>query len=171
MNASKDTPFQENLDLANERVRHIQELFDDLEAVSRKSPSNFQEAATAFKKLDQILSQADPWFGPSQKNLIVQARQGIDQYVQQKMAEARQWFLTLNADFGKGEVSQVAEKLKSTPAFFPENDKPKLTELVKKVQQRMDEDVVLRIETQFRQITDPTIWHQCIDRLNQILEE
>ena len=78
---------------------------------------------------------------------------------------------TLNADFGKGAVSQVAGKLKSPPAFFPENDKPKLTELIKRVQQRMDEDVVVRIETQFRQITDPAIRQQCLNRLKQILDE
>lgn len=167
----QDTPFQENLEVANERVRHIQELLDDLGMISRRLPTNFQEATADFKKLDRMLGQADQWFGPAQKQLIIQARQSINQYVQQKMAEANQWYLSLDADFGKGAVSQVAEKLKSPPAFFPENDKPKLTDLVKKVQQRMDEDVVVRIETQFRQITDHAIQQQCLNRLKQILEE
>jgi DNA repair ATPase RecN len=167
----QDTPFHENLEVANERVRHIQELFDDLEAISRKLPSNFQEAAPTVKKLDQILNQADPWFSPTQKQLITQTRQGIDQYVQQKMAEAHQGYLTLEADIGKGNFSQVAEKLKSPPPFFPQNDKPKLITLSKRVQQRMDEDVVVWIETQFRQITDLAIRQQCLDRLKKILEE
>ena len=167
----QDTPYQEGLESANERVRHIQAIIEDLEMNTRKSPANFQEAAGIVKKLDQILSQEDAWIGPAQKQLIIDARQTVDQYVRQKMAEAHQWYLALEADFGRGAIAQVAEKLKTPQPFFPENDRSKLDDLVNRVQQRMDEDVVVRIETQFRQITDRTKRQQCLNRLNQILEE
>lgn len=166
----QDTPFQEDLEAANKKVRHIQELMEDLETILRKPPSNFQEAAASIKKCDQILSQTDTWVSPLQKQLITQTRQDIDKHVRQKMAEARQWYLALEADFNKGEIAQIVERIKTQPAFFPEGDKPKLNDLAKRVQRRMDEDVVSRIEAQFRQIKDPAIQQQCLNRLKQILD-
>jgi len=165
------TSYQKDLESADEKVRRIQTLIEELETVTRRLPTNFQEAASIIKKLDQILERAEPWAGSAQKQLIVDARQAVDHYVRQKMSEAYQWYLGLEGDFSKGAIVQVAEKLKSPPPFFPETDKSKLTDLANRVQRRMDEDVIVRIEAQFRQITDRTLQKQCLDRLRQIMDE
>jgi hypothetical protein len=167
----QDTPYQEDLESANEKVSQIQTLIEELETVTRRSPINFQEAVSIVKRLDQILERAEPWAGSAQKQLIVDARLAVDHSVRQKMSEAHQWYLALEADFSKGAIVQVAEKLKSPPPFLPETDKPKLTDLANRVQRRIDEDVIVRIEAQFRQITDRTLRKQCLDRLRQIMDE
>jgi len=167
----QETSYQKDLESANELVGRIQTLIEEVETFTRRVPANFQEASSMVRGLDQILERAEPWAGSAQKQLIINARQAVDQYVRQKMSEAHQWYLALEVDFGKGAIVQVAEKLKSQPSFLPETDKSKLADLVDRLQRRMDEDVIMRIEAQFRQITDRTLRQQCIDRLNQIMDE
>lgn len=123
------------------------------------------------RRLDQILERAEPWAGSAQKQLIINARQAVDQYVRQKMNEAHQWYLALEDDFSKGAIVRVAEKLKSQPSFLQETDKSKLADLADRLQRQMDKDIIMQIEAQFRQITDRTLRQQCIDRLRQIMDE
>ena len=74
-------------------------------------------------------------------------------------------------EFNSGSVSKIIELIKNPHPFLPETDKPKLTELQKQIQQRLDEDVITRIETQFRQINDREKRSQCLRQLQKIIDE
>lgn len=165
------TQLQKPLEVANERVGHIQELLIELDDIIKKTPADFQEASAIFKKLKQLSNQNSDLFSSDQQRLIIQAQQSLDKKVQNRMAEARQWYQKLEADFNNDRVPDVANNIKKVPPFFPESDKAKLIALETRVQQRLDEDIVVRIETQFRQITDKEIRKQCFNRLKQILDE
>ncbi len=167
----QETSYQKDLESANDLVDRIQTLIEEVETFARRVPTNFQEASSMVRRLDQILERAEPWAGSAQKQLIINARQAVDQYVRQKMNEAHQWYLALEDDFSKGAIVRVAEKLKSQPSFLQETDKSKLADLADRLQRQMDKDIIMQIEAQFRQITDRTLRQQCIDRLRQIMDE
>jgi hypothetical protein len=167
----QDTTFHEELEMASKRVHQILEIFKELELISGKASSNFQEATAYVNKILEIQDSAKSWLGSEQKQLIDRVLQGVNQHVQQKVAEARQWLLTLTSDFEKGAFVKVTEKIKLPPEFFPESERLKLTELTIRVQQKMDQDVVTRIEMQFREITDPSTRQACLNRLKQIFDE
>ena len=171
INRYQGTPFQKDLDAANERVQHFEEIFDQIETISKNFPATPEEASSALMKLDAINNQSEAWVSEVQKQSIIRVKKEIDQYIQRKEIEGHKWLLTLEADFGKGEVPKVFEKLKMLPAFLSRADKVTLETLQKQVQKQIDTNVVARIETQFRQITDPAIREQCIEHLQKILHE
>ncbi len=166
-----ETQFHHDLETSGERVRHIQVFIEELDPVARRFPANYQEAVLVINKLDQMYAIPNNWLGAVHKQLVIETKEKIVAHVQEQVNQARRWYTTLEDDFGNGVISKVVEKIKNPHPFLPDIDKPKLDTLQKRIQQRLDDDVVTRIETQFRQITDPAICRQCLTLLQQIMDE
>jgi hypothetical protein len=171
LNRYADTQYHHDLETAEERVRHVRVFLEELDQVTRRLPTNYHEANNVINKLDKMYDIRDDWLGPMHKQLVSDTRKRIVGYVQEQVIQARRWYSGLEDEFEKGGVANVIEKSKNPHPFFPDVDKPKLEDLQKRIQQRLDDDVITRIETQFRQINDKGKCDQCLTRLQHIMVE
>lgn len=166
----QDTPFQQEFDTANEQVLRLQELILEFEAL-KKMPTNLYEAETTYRRLKSLREQNDGWLPSAHKQGIERASNQLGVYVQQKIEQARIWCDKLEKQLASGEVQKVIEALKVPPAFLQDADKKRIETLQQQVQAHLDQDVVAKIEAQFRQIADPALRQKCLDRLNDVHSE
>jgi hypothetical protein len=165
------TPFQEELDIANEQVARLQELIIELDSLSKKTPTTMHEAKATYDRLKLLREKNEPWISIYHKQAIERASNRLGTYVQQRIEETRAWCERLEKQLATGELQKVIEALKMPPAFIPETEKKRIEALQLQVQEHLDQDIVAKIEAQFRQIADPSVRQKCLDRLSAITQD
>lgn len=165
------TPFQNELDTANEQVTRLEELIIELDAISRKMPTSMFEAKTTCDRLRLLKEKNESWISARHKQGIEQVANRLNAFVQQKIDETRMWCEKLEKQLQAGEVQKVLEALKAPPAFIYDTEKKRFEALQLQVQEYLDQDIVAKIEAQFRQIANPAIRQKCLERLSAITQE
>jgi Asp-tRNA(Asn)/Glu-tRNA(Gln) amidotransferase C subunit len=166
------SPVQPELDKAYETVNQIQGFLDELQEIDQYPVNNLTNAAEAMNKLDNLKIKVQPWLQGKAFQKIVDAQLQLKTKVQRKISEAHQWLLEVQASFENGELLyKLVQEIGVEQPFLIPDDQGKLKLLKQNVKHKQEEDVLARIEIDFRQITDPILRQECLQRLQTILAE
>lgn len=163
---------QSDLDKAHETVNKTQEFFDELLEIEQIPITNLTNAAEVMNKLDILKIKVQPWLPGKAYQKIVDSQQRLKEQVQRKITVAHQWLLEVQSHFSNDEpLHKVIQELGIEQPFLLPDDQEKLNLLKQNVKHKQEEDVIARIENDFRQIVDPKLRQQCLQRLQAILTE
>jgi len=166
------TPFQSDLDKAEQQVQGLQGFFQTLNAISKRNPTNPEEARYLIKELETAKCLLINPLSQSQLIVYEKARQRIENLVQREIQTAKQWLRDVEKQYKQGvSLQAVRESLMTPPAFLLGEDRDHLDILRQEVQEKLEQDIVSSIEAKFLEIKDPAKRRLCLERLQKIIEE
>jgi len=143
-----------------------------LRDIEQRPVRNLQEAAEIVQLLDALQTKTRGWLTGRPLQKLSQAQQRAKRYGQQKSEEAHQWLVRVQTLYSQGEpIHRVVRELGVEQPYLLPNDRILLEQLKQNVKRKQEEDVITRIEMEFRQIEDPTLRQECVKRLQAILSE
>lgn len=167
----KDTRFYEILIDAKNRLDHLENFLEQLRQVDslpRNTPRNVDDVEAQLTNLESHFSS---WLGPAQLELLEKRRQDIAALRKQKIAEATKWLEEIEQGARNDQNPEsLLRKIEAPPPFLPTHYLARLEETKRVLHQRLNEDLVLQIESLFRKLSDPEIRRECLNRLQEIVE-
>ena len=150
-------------------------FFDQLEREQTPQTKSLVENREQYLRLDQLAQEYIEHLSPVQNKLIEKLKAAIDNGVRVQQQKARDWLAERERQFQQGrELVRLDDQLVSPPAywfFLSESGQQPLQVLRQQVRRKIDEDALMAIERQFRQIRDRQLRQECLAKLHQILEE
>jgi len=166
------SPLQSELDKIHETVNQIQGFLDELQEIEQYPITNFESAAEAMNKFEILKIKAQPWLRGKALQKIIDSQLQLKTQVQEKTSEAHQWLEKVQELCATNEpLYKIIQALGVKQPFLLPDDQEKLIQLKQNVKHKQEEDVVARIENDFRQIADPKLRQECLQRLQAILAE
>ncbi|GAP17319.1 hypothetical protein [Levilinea saccharolytica] len=164
--------FQAELETAQDQVQQIQSFLTELRDIEQRPMRNLQEVAETVQFLDALQTKTQTWLIGKPLQRLSQAQQRAKRYGQQKSEEAHQWLERVQTLYSQGEpIHRVVRELDVEQPYLLPNDQNLLEQLKQNVKRKQEEDVITRIEVEFRQIADPALRQACVKRLQSILYE
>ena len=106
-----------------------------------------------------------------QRSVVSEFRRQINQAEADQSREAVVWLDRLEREFrNSAEPVKLSRSLDKVPDFLPDGERFRLEELRTRVQLRIDEDMIAKIEQLFRNISDIDRRRLCLQRLTGIME-
>src|SRR5690606_22204647 len=158
----------------HDAYREIESLSAFLEAVDQvnKTPvSSPQEARQVQQQLDELRRQVAGHAG--KQAAIDEAEGAFRERLRAETLKAERWLSALEARLRDGDspVRLKQELAWSRPKLLQPAARERLAALQKEVQAKLDADIIAKLEADFRQISDATLRHQCLERLAQVHAE
>ncbi len=168
------TPLYEPLCEARQRINQLEAYFESLhtlDALPRSTPNDLLQIEA---RIADIEAQHGAWLSPAQQVLLEEKKQEVENARREGTQKARQWLLDLSQRYNKknGEsVDALLQQIETPPAFLPHEDLVRLEQLKQALRQRRDKDVLMKIESLFKSISDIETRRQCLERLQALLDE
>lgn len=168
----EESSLQPELDTANAKVEKLRDFLRDLEGLERLPMRNLDEVVQKVRQIETLQQQNQSWLNHAASEKITQAAQRVKLEGKKRSDEAHQWLAQVETLYAKQEpLYRIIRELSSEPPYLRPDDRVQLEQLKLKVQHKQEEDVVARIETEFRKITDLSVKQECLKRLQAILSE
>jgi hypothetical protein len=166
------TAYASALESAAEQAGQMREFMQVITGLSRQSIATQEQADEQRQQIENLAAQSMAWPDGIHREMLDQARQRIEQQIQQRVEDARRWIKAREEELKHGKPTlQIREKLEQPPAFLPADEQDHLGVLRAETQMKIDQDSVSQIEYQFRQIADPDKRRECLARLQQIVDQ
>lgn len=173
MNRYIGSPLAESVAATKELMERYGRFLGDLASMNRRATVLQDEKAAQhlLGELDRLEDENKAWVGELQWDMVKQVRAQVETHVKTCRNEATQWVARVDAESrATGELFELLEQLQRPPAFLSEAQELQVRQLTKRVERRIDEDALTRIEQQFRLIRDPHLQQACIARLQQLVD-
>jgi hypothetical protein len=169
----EETPLEAVVSQHIERADALQRLLEQLEKERKpqvESPTASHEQVKRLEQLGQGLV-----LSASQRALLEDRQEQVAKAAKSQREKSQSWLAAQEQANQQNEsVTELARRLNSPPAnilaFLSPVEIQQLNTLRQKVQQRIDADALITIETRFRQIQDRRLQEQCLQTLQQILD-
>ncbi len=169
----------ENADTVRKHIEILTELRSFFEQVERlpSRPDNPKDVVLFSNQVQAIQEQYVGLLKEAQHTALKRAEQGYLEAVEQKQSAAIQRLnqsqqrIQNAGKLSAREVSELQAQLASPPEFLPDSHFSLLEDLRNDLQQQLEENAMLQIETAFRKIADKKRRQECVDRLSAILHE
>jgi len=162
--------YQTMLDL-QKRIEQLEGFFEalrDVDLLPRNTPDALSDRDV---RLVAIETEYSAQLSPIQLALLSKKRAEIEDYRRQETRQARVWLADLEQRHKAGESPEsLLRRSKGRSAFLPPEDIIYLEQLSQLWQQRLDESVLLQIESLFQKIAESEIRRQCVQRLQALLD-
>lgn len=164
--------IQPELDAAQESVKKIQGFLGDLREIEQRPVTNLEGAAEIVHLLEALQAKTQPWLSGKAAQKLAQAQQRARRLGQQRSEEAHQWLMRVQNLYSQCEpLHKIIRELSIEQPYLLPNDRVQLEQLKQDVKRKQEEDVITRIEIEFRKIADPALREECLKRLQAILTE
>jgi len=166
------TATQAELDAARQKVEQTRDFFARLREIDLQPRNSLQAMEEVIRQLEAL--QVESWsrIGSKALQTLAQTVQKLKDESQQRCEEARRWLDAIESKFNRNEpLAGIIRELETPKQFLPPGERPRLEALKKRVQHRQAEDVIGRIELEFRKIKDPSLRQKCLRRLQAIVEQ
>ena len=172
----EDSEYADTVRKHLEILGQLRSFFEQVERLPSR-PSKPEDVALFDDQVKAIREQYASVLSETQMNFLKQAEQRYLEAVKQKESAAiqqlnqMQQHIRNNGNLDSRAVSQLQTQLASPPEFLPDSHLSLLADLRNSLQQQLDENALLQIETAFRKIADQDRRQECIERLSEILHE
>lgn len=171
-NRYASTSFEAQLHQAEKRVHQLEELFQAINAITRRTPADLYEARSLVNELEELKKDYHQHLGDSQLAVIDMAKGKVDGYIQGRVQEAKKWYENVVSKYRQGtSLLDIRDSIKMMPPFLMGDEKAALESLRVEVARRLEEDTVILIESKFRELGDPAKRRLCLERLQKIMDE
>jgi hypothetical protein len=168
----RDSDYQEVVENAVKRLTRLQEFLratEEINRISFQSLVDVERAQTRVGETRQIFAEV---LGTSHLAILDRARTDFEKQVSAEQEKALSWLRRCREEVQNGQNALgILRKLDNPPDFLPSERMPEVKQLRLEVQERLDNDAILRIETTFREITDPERQRECLQRLTRLMEQ
>jgi hypothetical protein len=166
------TPLQTELDRVEEHVQTLQEFFQSINTISKRSPTSPQEAFGLIKGLEDLQNSFKYQLSEYQLGVLEKAKQKVEHFVLSETQTAKSWYQNVIYQYKQGtSLWAIKDSLQIPPAFLLGDEKANIESLRQEVEQKLELDIVSSIEIKFREIKDPTKRRLCLEKLQKILDE
>lgn len=167
-----DTPFQSKLEKAERKGKVIQKFLQQINDLSKRNPLTPEEAKAIRIEMGDLRKLSQNGLTSKQHSLIDTAIQNLDAQAQGLVEEAKKWFADIDTQYKRGDdVYDVRDCIKEPPSFLPFDERTHLEQMKVEVDQKIEQDIVGQIVERFNKIKDSEIKAQCVQKLQQILED
>jgi hypothetical protein len=172
MEQLEGTPFYQPLLELQKRIEHLEAFFGKLRDIDSLPQITPNDLTAIESQLDTIGTEMSSWLGQAQKEVLKKKRTEIGHIRHQKTQEAWNWLDNLEQRYERGEPlgSLLHEIETSLPPFLPSGARVRLEQFKQILQQEMNKDMVLQIESLFRKITDADTRRRCLERLQMLVD-
>jgi antitoxin (DNA-binding transcriptional repressor) of toxin-antitoxin stability system len=162
--------YQPLLDL-QKRIEYLEAFFERLRDTGSLPQRTPNELDAIESQLDTIEAEMSSWLGQAQKGVLEKKRTEIRYLRHQKAQEARDWLDNLERRYERGDLGSLLHEIETLqPPFLQSDDRVRLEQFKQLLQQRMNNDTVLQIESLFRKITDVDTRRRCLERLQELVD-
>lgn len=155
-----------------EPIKNLRSFFRELETLKRETPKTRTDATSVEKHLKSLGDQHQSNLHGPQLALIKQAREEFNRKVSHLVTEAHQWLQDIQQRFERGEDPGVLLKdIGRPPKFLIDKDKMQLENLEARTREKLEQDILLHIESLFRSIQDHRKQQECVERLKKVIED
>jgi hypothetical protein len=166
------TATQAELDAARQKVEQTRDFFARLREIDLQPRNSLQAMEEVIRQLEALQVESQSRIGSKALQTLAQTVQKLKDESQQRCEEARRWLDAIESKFNRNEpLAGIIRELETPKQFLPPGERPRLEALKKRVQHRQAEDVIGRIELEFRKIKDPSLRQKCLRRLQAIVEQ
>ena len=166
------TPVYESLSALPKLVQRLRLFFQSLESISQARLHNREDATQAEDMLKRLEEDYAPYLSEAQIELIQKQRNSLNRKVQDKEEQVHRWLQDIQLRFKNGEnPEKLLRCLEHPPAFITDADKKQMAGLESQIRDKLEQNVLLHIESLFRSIQDQHKRQACIERLQRILDE
>ena len=168
----ENTVWDQKLADAQGKIDGIIQFFNALDQIARQSPRSPADVDGLKIQVDTLAMQFQRVLSPARKANLDQVKAQLDQFVQAEQQMAREKLSKLQIGFEMdADPNKLIRQLREMPAFLPDDDRPKWEELRQKVQDKIDQNVQLKIESLFLRIKDRRLREALVQRLQQLLDQ
>jgi hypothetical protein len=168
----KDSLAYKKISAVKTTVDNMSKLFVDIEAIQRKNINSRLDIQTIKDDTTAISVSYKAELLLLNENPVNLLEQSIAVQVSQKEKDSITWLERLEEQYSEeAELSLLQGQVSNPPDFLPENCKERLVLLNRNVQVKVDQDVITKIESQFRSIMDPNLRQECLTHLQKIINE
>lgn len=171
---TQGTPLYQTLVTLQDKIERLENFFKEMEhfqslvSLSRPSPNELQALS---KRLSEINNRYLHELKPAQLAILEKEHKKIETIRQREIQKAGQWLMELEAGYKNGESPyDLLRKAQTPPAFLSEEGSSRLRLVTQKLEQAIEEDRLLKIETLFREL-DPEARIMCLNRLRTLVNE
>ncbi len=171
----EETALAEPLLAQLERANILRNFFDQLEREHKPQVDVLANSHAQAKRIQQIAQDFDAHLSPQQKQVVADQQERLQKAVQELRIKARNWLTKQeNALERKDDLTELDIRLASPPpewALVTATQQQSLVTLRQQVRQLIDADALTAIENRFRQISERHLQEQCLQTLQQILQD
>lgn len=165
------TPLYQSLNVIKEKVEQLERFFEQLRELDKISPRSPEELRTFEEQVVDIESHFASMLTRTQTALLTLKKEQLADIREQKTQEANQWLASLISRYNKGAKPDEILRLAQTPhPFLSEENSSKLEALRQSLQQTIEKDRILKIETLFAEL-DPQARRECLQRLQALMDK
>ena len=166
------TSVYERLSALPELVQRLRLFFQYLESISQARLDTREDAVRVEEKLKDLEEGYAPYLSETQMELIQKERSRLNRKVLDKAKQAHHWLQEIQHQFENGESPErLLKRLEHPPAFLVDADQEQVRDLQSQIRDKLEQDVLLHIESLFRRIQDYHRRQVCIERLQRMLDE
>jgi hypothetical protein len=165
------TQFHQTMLDLQERIEQLEGFFEALRDVDLLPRGTPDDLSTRDARLAAIETKYSSQLSPAQLALLTKRTEEIRSYRLQETRRARAWLADLEQKHKAGESPEsLLRGSNARPAFLSPQDITHLEQLSQIWQQRLDESVLLQIESLFQKIAESEVRRQCVQRLQALLD-
>ncbi len=166
------TALSKKLAKPTTNIETLRQFFDDLWKIDNTVFATEEDVQSLKERLKDISKKYSKTLSEKQKRALEKSEQVIEKrvrdYEQQSVLLVEEYEKT----FTKGiKIIELRTQMERPIPFLPEKARKQLKTLIEKIDKKLDEDVILQIEHNFKKIKDKGVRQKCIKRLIEIDKE
>jgi regulator of replication initiation timing len=168
----ENTDWEQKLAEAQDKSDRIIQFFRELREISQQAVHSPADVNAIKVQLDALAMKFNQVLNPIRKEKLDEAKLQLNQFVQAEQHLAQEKLKRIQVGFEMdASPYKLLQELQAIPAFLPESDRPKWEELRQRVQDKIEQNVQLKIENQFLRIRDRRRREAIVQRLQQLLDQ
>jgi hypothetical protein len=165
------TPLYESLTAIKERLEQLEIFFERFGALDRMPDHSPEDLNILETQIMSLGAEFASWLGPAQVNLLMSKKQQLAETRQRKEQEAQRWLVDLANRYKTGASLDDLLRMAQTPhPFLSASDVEKLEQVKKRIQEAVEKDHLLKIESLFAELS-PSARRECLRRLQEMVDK
>jgi hypothetical protein len=153
-------------------IESLGQFFEELWKVDNTVIATEEIAQALRARLNDVSRRYSKLLSDKQKQAIENSGQSIEKRIREYEQQASLLVDEYEKTYAKGvKIVELRAQMERPISFLTEKERKRLNTLIVQVDKKLDEDVILQIEHNFRKIKDNKIRQKCIKRLIEIEKE
>lgn len=153
-------------------IESLGQFFEELWKVDNTVIATEEIAQALRARLNDVSKRYSKLLSDKQKQAIEKSEQTIEKRIRGYEQQAALLVDEYERTYAKGvKIVELRAQMERPISFLTEKERKRLNTLIVQVDRKLDEDVILQIEHNFRKIKDTKIRQKCIKRLIEIEKE
>lgn len=168
----EETDMYNLLEALNNKVSDIKNFYKKVQDIKQQPQDDRHSMEKKLTQLDQLYKSGENLVGAKPLEVLDSYTKLVLRDFEKREIEAQQWLEDIENQFEKGgALTEIVRSLEAPATFLRVDGQHRLEKLKRRVDQQQENDVIAKIELEFRKIKDLSLRQACLQRLQAILKE